>query len=428
MTIHQAKMNLHFVLSDFKGSRADGERLLALARNVGDRVRESVALVSMGKASHYAHDFEQALAYYGQALEVAEAADAKLAMVGAHYNIGVIHAVRGQLDLAKERLAQSLTMSQSVGDVVHHALSLYLAGLLKNWRGEYAEALRLLSEGLRIASERNLPEPLLRCLLVKGLALTGTGDYDEARLALEEGLAFSEKVGDEIWGHRILNSLGWLYGECGDLGRAIDLNQKAADAARGRGDPETIANSELNLGDAFLEQGDIGLAKEFLEGVLRIVRDPATSEWVLWRYSTHLFSSLGELWLTRGDSTRAQEYADQCLKIAKRTNSRKYLIKGLRLKGEIAFSRRQWEESKAALEKASTIADAISNPTQQWKTYLAMGRLHTEVKRPELARQAYQAAHEVISKIKGSLRDSGLRTSLESSPLVRQVYELSGSD
>ena len=143
--------------------------------------------------------------------------------------------------------------------------------------------------------------PLLYGLFAYGLALTGKGDYDEALAMFEEGLALSEKVGDEVLRHRLLNSLGWLYIELGDLDRALDLNRQGAEGARKRGDPETIANAELNLGDIFLAQGDLVLAQEFLDGVYRLVHDPATSEWMKWRYSMHLFASLGELWLARGD-------------------------------------------------------------------------------------------------------------------------------
>ncbi len=58
---------------------------------------------------------------------------------------------------------------------------------------------------------------------------------------------------------------------CGDLERALDLNRQAAEGGRKRGDPEMIANAELNLGDIFLAQGDLALAQEFLEGVYRLV-------------------------------------------------------------------------------------------------------------------------------------------------------------
>jgi tetratricopeptide (TPR) repeat protein len=428
MVIHQAKANLYFDLSDFGRSRDEGERALALARKAGDRVNQAVALVSMGWAEMYAHNFDRALARARQAIAIAEAADAKTLLAGSHTITATVYGVTARLDQAEEELRQALIISQKAGDARHQAISLWFSGYLKNWEGEFAEASHLQSEGLRIAREHNLLLPVLYSLQGYGLALTGKGDYDEALAVLREGLTLSEKVGAEVRRLRFLNSLAWLYSECGDLDRAFDLNQRSAEGARKRGDPETIANAELNLGDLFLAQSDFPLAQECLDGVYRLANDPATSDWMKWRYSMHLFVSYGEFWLASGNLTKAEEFADQCLEIALRTDSRKYLVSGWRLKGEIAFARKQWEESKAALQKALSIADAISNPTQLWKTHLAMGRLHTEVKRPELARHAYHAAREVINKIKGSLRDSGLRTSLESSPLTRQVHELSESD
>ena len=118
----------------------------------------------------------------------------------------------------------------------------------------------------------------------------------------EEGLALSEKVGDEVWHHRLLNCLGWLYIEVGNLDQALDLNRRGAEGARKRGDPETRANAEINVGDVFIGKGDLTLAQEILEGVYRLANDPATSEWQRWRYSMHLFASLGELWLARGET------------------------------------------------------------------------------------------------------------------------------
>lgn len=41
-----------------------------------------------------------------------------------------------------------------------------------------------------------------------------------------------------------------------------------------------------------------------------------------WRYSIHLFASLGELALARGDVAQAREHADECLERATRTRSR----------------------------------------------------------------------------------------------------------
>jgi tetratricopeptide (TPR) repeat protein len=428
MTIHQARANLYHILSDYTRAWAEGERLLALARQAGDREREARALAEMGRASVRVHNFDRGLAEAYQAIAIAREVDAKPVIASGYYTSIVLHTATGRLDKGEEEIDLVLTISRAGSDVVHQSLALTFAGRLKNWRGEYAEALPLQAEGLRLAREHNLLLPLLFGCFHSGLALTGKGAYDEALARLEEGRVLSEKVGSEFWQHRFLNSLGWLLMECGDLDRALDLNRRGAERARQRNDAETIANAELNLADVFLAQGDLPLAREFLDGVYRLVHHPATSDWMKWRYSMHLFASLGDFWLARGEPAAAQEFAAQCLDIATRTNSRKYLVKGRRLLGEIALACHQQDEAIGWLQQALTLAQTIGNPTQLWKTHLALGRLHAAAKQPEQARQAYQAAREVIERVKATLRNSELRTGLENSSLIQHMYDLSASD
>jgi tetratricopeptide (TPR) repeat protein len=294
----------------------------------------------------------------------------------------------------------------------------------RNWEGDYAEAARLQSEGLSIAREHNLFMPLLYNLFGCGIALTGKGDYDGALAMFTEGLAHSEKVGDELYRHRLLNSLGWLHSELGDLDRAIDLNRRATEIARKRSDHESIANAEINLGDIFRTKGDLVLSQEFLDGVLGLVKDPATSDWMKWRYSTHLFASLGALWLAKGASDKAQEFTDRCLELATRFNSRKYVVEARRLQAEIALARGQRAEAEGALRHALAMAQTIGNPTQLWKTHLVYGRFYAEAKRVDAARSAYRAARDAIEGIQAKLQDPALRAGLENSPGIRHVYEL----
>jgi predicted ATPase len=76
MGIHKAKAGLYMVLSDFKRSRAEGERLLVVAREAGDRASEAAALAGMGMASRRAHDLDRALDEARHAIEVARTVDA----------------------------------------------------------------------------------------------------------------------------------------------------------------------------------------------------------------------------------------------------------------------------------------------------------------------------------------------------------------
>jgi hypothetical protein len=87
-----------------------------------------------------------------------------------------------------------------------------------------------------------------------------------------------------------------------------------------------------------------------------------------------------------------------------------------------------WNEAAGWLQQARTLAQAVGNPTQLWKTHLALGRLHAAARQPEQARQAYRATRAVIERVKAHLRNSELRAGLEKSSLIQHVYDLSASD
>lgn len=424
MAIHQARANLYWVLSDPRRAHAEHERVLALARQVGDRERQGIALAALGSMSFVAQDLDRALVESNQAVAIAEEVGSQRILAAGLCTIGGVHMIIGQLGQAEEELTRTSTISCAVGDAACQAISLYCVGLIKNWQGEFAEAMRLQHDVQRIAREHHLLVERLRSLFVGGIILVGKGDYEQARTTLEEGLALAEQLDNELYTYRMLNTLGWLYSELGDLERALDLNQRSVEGARQRDNRETIANAELNLADIFLSQGDLHLAQECLDGVYRLAHDPATSDWSKWRYSMRLFAGLGEFWLARGEPAKAGEFVDQCLDLATRTTSRKYLVKGWRLQGEIALAGRQWDEAAQWLRQALSLAQTIANPTQLWKTHVALGHLHAATQRPEPARQAYSAAAEVIDRVKAGLHHPELRASMAHSLLLQQVYDL----
>ena len=264
--------------------------------------------------------------------------------------------------------------------------------------------------------------PQLWTVWISGVVGIGKGDYDEALTMLEEHLALCEKAGDEVMSHRVLNTLGWLWTEFGDVERAVDVNRRGAEGARKRGDPETIANAELNLADVLLAQGDLVQAQDIVEGVRRLAMDPATSEWMRWRYSMHLFATMAQIALASGDHGKATEWTDRCLEIATRTHAPKNLVKGWRLRGEIALARRQWDDAASALKQTLDIARPLANPTQLWRTYDALTRLHDARREPDAARRAATAAREVLDTIKNGLRDERLRVAFDTSPAIQRAY------
>jgi transcriptional regulator with AAA-type ATPase domain/tetratricopeptide (TPR) repeat protein len=410
--IHRAKSTLYFVLSDFNRSRAEAEILLALAQGAGDRGLEAVALGHIGWAKTWARDLEGAVTAARAALELAESAGAQVVLPRAHFTIGWVGAVTGRLEEADANIKRAMAASLSTNDVVHRSLSLSAAGLMHNWTGEFGEAARLQAEALALARQHDLLVPLLFGFFLYGLTLIGKGDYDAALGTLHEGLALAERVGDEAIHHRLLNCLGWLHADLGDLETATELNRRSAEIGRRRSDPGTFPNAALNLGEILLARGELGLAREQLEGVLRYSREPTTSEWMRFRYSIRLFVGLGELELAGGDVARAREHAARGLDLAERTGSRKNLVKAWRLTGEIAARERRWDDAETALRRALGFAETIANPPQVWQTHAAIGRLHALRGEPEAADRARARARAVVERVRAGLGDPALRRSL----------------
>jgi class 3 adenylate cyclase/tetratricopeptide (TPR) repeat protein len=430
MAIHRERANLFFGIGAFDRSRTEAEALVDLARRVQDRPAEAGALVQVASALQWIEDFPLALERAREAIEIAESSGAQAPLGGGFYVRGYVHLVNGRLEAAEGDLGRALAIGRAGKETGLQGLVLHTLALRRSWQGEYQESLKVASEAVQIAREHRLVVPLIRGLWNIGVAWTDLGDYDKAIAALNEGLAFAEKVGDDALIPRIRNTIGWLRIDCGDVASGIEQSERSYEetnrssrAGHGTG-AERRAFIRINEGDAWMTQGDFASAAQSLEEALHTVQHPPPSRWMTWRYSAHCYASLGQLALLQGDPERARRLADQCLETAVPTRSRKYESWAWRIKGESATARRAWGEAEDALGRARVLAEAISQPRQRWMTHLALGRLDAAKGRREEALAAYRAAWSIIAGLRERTRDAALRTGLESTPLIREVEDL----
>jgi tetratricopeptide (TPR) repeat protein len=405
-----------------------------LARRVQDRTAEAGALVQIANALQWAEDFPPALQRAREAIEIAEPLGAQAPLAGALYVRGYIHGVSGRLGEAGADLERALEIGRVVGDAARQALSLHILALRRSWQGQYREGLELGEEGIRIAREHRLVIPLLRCLWNEGLGRHEMGEYDAALAAFGEGLTLAEKIGDDAYLARFLNTLGWLRIDCGEFARGIELSERSYEVTNrsARAGPGTGAERRAfirnNEADALIAQGDLAGAAEALEESLHTVQHPPPSRWMTWRYATHSYASLGQLALLRGDAAQARRMADESLELATPTSSRKYESWAWRVKGESATALHAWDEAEEALRRAHAIAEGIRQPRSTWLCQVALGRLHAARGRREEALGHYRAARALIAALRAGVQDAGLRAGLESSPLIREIEDLARSE
>ena len=416
MEIHGARSDLFFGVGDYSQAQTEADERLTLSRHVGDRTAEAGALVQGAVARMWREDFSEGVARATEAIEVSEAAGAQSALAGALTVTGMVNALTGQHEKADEELGRALSASRSGRDFTRQGTILMTLGVLRGWHGRYRENVAFGAAGVQLAREQQLVSPLIRCLWTQGIGYSGLGDYEAALASLREGLVLAEKLGDEGFMCRLLNTLGWVHIECGDLDPGLEMSARSLELARRdrhATGAERAAFTLLNEGDAFMAKGDLAAASEKLAEARQIVKHPPPSRWMTWRYSTHCYVSLGELALTRGDPATADGFADQSLEIAVPTRSRKFESRAWRVKGESARMRRQWNESEEALRRSLAIAQEIDEPRQLWKSHVSIARLNGELKRAEVAGRSYRTANEILERLLESVRDPGLRAGLQ---------------
>jgi tetratricopeptide (TPR) repeat protein/transcriptional regulator with XRE-family HTH domain len=425
VAVYQKRGDLHQLLQRVQDAISDYDRMVVAARRMGDRRLEGLALAYRGKAEEDHHEFEQAASTLRVALAVADEGYDDVRML-ATWLLAHTHAVVGRKAEAEALLRTTRDLARERGDLAMQQAFAGMLMLFDNWDGRYADALaaEVRLRGLVADSLADQTGVRWGMALLRG----GMGDYQTALALLHEGHTMAER-GGEVWARRrIVNTLGWLYGELQDHHQALEWNRQGVEAAQESLAPETNPecenNARLNLADSLLALGRLDEAETHFCRVEQVVRAPQPQDrYMLWRYAQHLFHSYGELWLLRGDAGRALAYADECLALAEPTTSRKNIVKGRRLRGQALIGQGRLLEAERELDIALQIAHQVGNPPQVWKTLVARGELRHAQRRLTEAHAEYQAALVVIDAVAADLTDASQRETFLASAHVQHIRE-----
>ena len=162
---------------------------------------------------------------------------------------------------------------------------------------------------------------------------------------------------DKFWKPRFLNTLGWIRAQTGDVAEALKLNREALQLALPTGDPETIHNAQINVGENYLQLGDLKNAQKVLVDVHNRIKGKRHL-YAGWRYKTRLLIALAELYEKRGGHPKALYFINQALKAVRKNGAQKHEATALRVKACIVHKNRP-ETAFAYLEQARELSAKI---------------------------------------------------------------------
>ena len=174
---------------------------------------------NLGQVNQNTHDFLKALAYYDQALNIAEKDSTGIgAICNAYNNIAIMYGELGELSKSVDYLQRALKRSNKEQYIDVYMYSLLNLGIVYSKFGDQARALASLNEALSIAREKKMPQEHANILL-NIASITGKTNAPEAIKQLEEAEQIARSVGDK-------DLLKDIYSDLADLNKKIG-NYKA---------------------------------------------------------------------------------------------------------------------------------------------------------------------------------------------------------
>lgn len=144
----------------------------------------------------------------------------------------------------------------------------------------------------------------------------------------------------------------------------------------------------------------------------------------LWRYKARCLLGLGELWLQKGDLSKAQFYQDQVIDHGwtAKFPYKKYQVRSARLQGNIYAAQGKLDEAQSELQQALKLAEQLGNPSQLWKTCQALGNLFFKQGNTDQASTEYLNALKIVQSIAEELTDPELKEGFLQSEPIREVF------
>jgi tetratricopeptide (TPR) repeat protein len=408
---------------NFREAIADFNRMRTVASSAADGQLEALSLAYCGWAQHQNHEPQAAEKTLKAALALADGGfdDVRFFASAA---LGTMFLVYNRHTEAEPLMDEAENLASGIDDPFVKGWWSASGSSRALWQGRFDDALEHITHWYAAAKGHGVT--FLNNSWTESLARIGKGEYEQALALLQDVIETARRMGNLWFQARALNTMGWLCSELQDHRQAMDWNAEGVEVAKKANapNPECENNARLNLGDNLLALGRMEEAEEHFQTVEQIVRKPRPQDlFLLWRYSQHLFHSYGELCLVRSQLDKALACADECLALAEQSKSRKNMVKGRRLRGQVFLRQGKLEETEREISIALKMAQRVGNPTQLWKTHAFLGEVCEAQGRSDEARGAYCDALSVIKEVADGLKNKPLKETLLRSHQVLDIRQ-----
>lgn len=186
-----------------------------------DQTSKAVMYNNIANIYSLQENYEKAVSYYQEAVELSEKQNDSIGMSRAYQNLGILYSELDSLKIAKTYFKKSLVIEQSIGSEKGLANLNSQLGYIEELQENYTSAERYYLDGLRLQRKLDQKEEVAYGLNSLGVVNLLLSRYRKAEKYFIKGLKLSEELGTKDLSREINYNLSQLHENRGDFKRSL---------------------------------------------------------------------------------------------------------------------------------------------------------------------------------------------------------------
>lgn len=238
---------LLFGLGMYDSARHHSQHLLDTARQTDDLFSEGAALNNLGRVFYQQGQWDEAIAMYEQASQIAEKIGNQDGKVASLCNLASIYSQQQRWEEAQRIYEQCIEINRSLGDRADEGWLLGNLAIIFANQGEYATAEETYRRSVEIAREIGNQAGESTVIINLGVMYEKQGRLSEAENSYRQSLEIARRIGmrQEEW--RALSYLAYLRHVQGDLKGGIELRRQAVEVLKKMDDARNLTWAQTRL-------------------------------------------------------------------------------------------------------------------------------------------------------------------------------------
>jgi len=409
--IYHGKGNTEFNMGRIGDAEKDFFQAREVAKSMGDQNKEAESLSMAGWSLANGKKYKEAISVYEEAIYFGRQIENPIIEGRNLIGLGTT-----TIALGDGQGIRHIEKAVEIGKKINSPLILTLSLSVRAFQFPHCgipdeEALEYCSKIIPMLKLVQNARACVWVYIVLGYAEACKGDYMASISTFQEGIRFAKETGEALNRAKLLNWLGWVYGDLGWISEAKKVNEESHKATMeiGYGSEEAEANAIVNLAENALAQRDYKQAEKYLEDLSKKAETDPGYLMSKHRWGVRQLCALGEIFLNNDEIDEAMECAQRAFEITERTLNKRGMIRATRLMGEIYTAKKDFSKAEEKLNQAIANAKEIGNPPQLWRTYYALGQLKETQGLNQDAKEKYREALKVTERTTWVLTDKKIR-------------------